>query len=162
MNLIVEICRMYLWLMTLISSFFVIARRSVSGAPDGISRDAGRTSFLCGIRDWIWNCRGIRDSNICGIRDWPQNDRGIRDSSISREWVKVRRYARLIVFFYPFVRSLTLRRLSLCGWNDTRLFFIRMYFIGILKTKVAENIRMFRGSNSNQLKKFPCTNVVRM
>ena len=36
-----------------------------------------------------------------------------------------------------------------------------MYFIRILKAKVAENIRMFGGSNSNQLKKFPC-NVVKM
>ena len=46
--------------------------------------------FGCGIRDWLQNCRGIRDSKICGIRDWPQNDRGIRDSNTSRELDKVR------------------------------------------------------------------------
>ena len=65
-------------------------------------------------------------------------------------------------FSYPFVWSSKLKRLSWCWWNDTRLFFIRMYFIGTLKVKVADNIRMFRGSNSNQHKNFYLLCIVKM
>ena len=51
-----------------------------------------KTFLVCGIRDWLENCRGIRDSNICRIRDWPKNYCGIRDSNISRDWDKDRNF----------------------------------------------------------------------
>ena len=56
----------------------------------GFGGTQDNTFFICGIRDWLKNCRKIRDSNICGIRDKPQNHSRIRDSNISWEWDKVR------------------------------------------------------------------------
>ena len=78
----------------------------------GGTRD--KTFFVCGIRDWLKNCRGIRDSNICGIRDWPQNHRGIRDSNISREWNKVRNLfsIREMVNLYLLTREIEITELN--------------------------------------------------
>ena len=66
----------------------------------GFRRTRGKTFFVCGIRDWLQNCRGIRDSNICWIpdsnicemQDRPENYHGIRDSNISQELEKVRNF----------------------------------------------------------------------
>ena len=64
----------------------------LEGPPMGFRGMRDKTFFVCGIRDWLENCRGIRDANICGTWDWPTNYRGIRDSNISREWDKVRNF----------------------------------------------------------------------
>ena len=72
-----------------------------------------KTFFVCGIRDWLKNCSGIRDSNICGIRDWPQNHRGIRDSNISREWDKVRNFFSVLEKDNPHLNAGVIERAEL-------------------------------------------------
>ena len=49
------------------------------GPPMGFGGTRDKIFFVCWIRDWLKNCRGIRDSNICGIRDLLQIYREIRD-----------------------------------------------------------------------------------
>ena len=46
---------------------------SRKGPPIGYRGMRDKTFFVCGIRDWLKNCQGMRDSNIGGIRDWPEN-----------------------------------------------------------------------------------------
>ena len=75
--------------LSLSTKFVVIA---FAGPPMGFRGMRDKAFFGCRIRDWLQNCRGIRDSNICGIWDWLQNHCGIWDSNISRALDEVRKF----------------------------------------------------------------------